>query len=39
VQDKCVHFLQQLGYEMIHTGRHNKYMDGLDDYIAIHKSK
>ena len=39
VQEKCVHFLEQLGYQLQHTGKHNKYMDGLDDYIAIHKSK
>jgi FkbM family methyltransferase len=39
VRDKCVHFLQQLGYQVVHTGKYNKYMDGLDDYIAIHKSK
>jgi FkbM family methyltransferase len=39
VQDKCVHFLQELGYHLQHTGKHNKHMDGLDDYIAIHKSK
>ena len=39
VQEKCVHFLEQLGYRLQHTGKHNKYMDGLDDYIAVHKSK
>ncbi len=39
VQEKCVHFLQELGYQLQHTGKHNKHMDGLDDYIAIHKSK
>jgi FkbM family methyltransferase len=39
VQEKCVHFLQELGYQLKHTGKHNKYMAGLDDYIAIHKSK
>ena len=39
VQEKCVHFLEQLGYQLQHTGKHNKYMDGLDDYIAVHKSK
>jgi FkbM family methyltransferase len=39
VQEKCVLFLQELGYHLQHTGKHNKYMDGLDDYIAIHKSK
>ena len=39
VQEKCVGFLKELGYDLQHTGRHNKHMDGLDDYIAIHKSK
>ncbi len=39
VQEKCFNFLKELGYDLQHTGRHNKYMDGLDDYIAIHKSK
>ena len=39
VQTKCVNFLKELGYDLQHTGRHIKYMDGLDDYIAIHKSK
>ncbi len=39
VQEKCVAFLTGLGYQVQHTGKHNKYMDGLDDYIAIHSSK
>ena len=39
VQEKCLSFLKELGYDLQHTGRHNKYMVGLDDYIAIHKSK
>jgi len=39
VQEKCIQFLSGLGYQLQHTGKHNKYMDGLDDYIAIHKSK
>jgi FkbM family methyltransferase len=39
VQDKCVKFLQELGYQLQHTGNYHKYMDGIDDYIAIHKSK
>lgn len=38
VQKKCVTFLNELGYYLQHTGRHNKHMAGLDDYIAIHKS-
>jgi FkbM family methyltransferase len=39
VQKKCVNFLEELGYELQHTGKHNKYISGLDDYIAIHKNK
>ena len=39
VQEKCTSFLKELGYHLQHTGRHNKHMDGLDDYIAIHKNK
>lgn len=39
VQEKCVSFLKQLGYHLQHTGNYHKYADGLDDYIAIHKSK
>jgi FkbM family methyltransferase len=39
VQEKCVSFLLQLGYQLQHTGNYHKYIDGLDDYIAIHKSK
>ncbi|MBK6379327.1 MAG: FkbM family methyltransferase [Chitinophagaceae bacterium] len=39
VQDRCVQFLKDLGYHLQHTGKHNKNMDGLDDYIAVHKSK
>lgn len=39
VQDDCVCFLEELGYQLTHTGNHNKNMAGLDDYIAIHKSK
>lgn len=39
VQEKCFSFLKELGYHLKHTGTHNKYMEGLDDYIAIHKSK
>lgn len=39
VQEKCVQFLTELGYQLQHTGNYNKYIDGLDDYIAIHKSK
>ncbi len=39
VQQKCVDFLHELGYDLKHTGSFNKYISGLDDYIAIHKSK
>lgn len=39
VKDKCVNLLQQLGYILKHTGSHNKQLAGLDDYIAVHKSR
>lgn len=39
VQEKCVQLLNGLGYQLHHTGKHNKHIEGLDDYIAIHKSK
>ena len=39
VRQKCVQFLEELGYHLQYTGKHNKHMAGLDDYIAIHKSK
>ncbi len=39
VKDKCVQFLQQLGYQLHHTGNYNKQLAGLDDYIAIHESR
>jgi FkbM family methyltransferase len=39
VQQKCIDLLKDLGYELKHTGRHNKHMAGLDDYIAKHKDK
>jgi FkbM family methyltransferase len=39
VKDKCVNFLQQLGYHLQHTGYYNKQLEGLDDYIAIHQSR
>lgn len=39
VKDKCVAFLQQLGYRLTHTGNHNKQLVGLDDYIAVHESR
>ena len=39
VKEKCIYFLEELGYDMKHTGMYHKYTEGLDDYIAIHKSK
>ncbi len=39
VKDKCVNFLQELGYRLQHTGNYNKQLEGLDDYIAIHESR
>ena len=39
ISGKCVAFLQQLGYQLTHTGGHNKQLAGLDDYIAVHKSR
>ncbi len=39
VQQKCVALLQELGYQLQHTGEYHKYMDGIDNYIAIHNSK
>lgn len=39
VQKQCVGFLQNLGYELTKLKSHNKVIDGLDDYIAIHSSK
>ena len=39
VRDKCLQFLQNLGYEMKHTGLHNKQIAGIDDYIAIYTGR
>lgn len=39
VREKCVSFLKELGYELQHTGMYHVYIEGLDNYIAIHKSK
>lgn len=39
VKDKCITLLEELGYQLTHTGGHNKNLPGLDDYIAIHKTK
>ena len=35
VRENCVRFLESLGYVLQHTGKHNKRMEGLDDYVAI----
>ncbi|MEI9956355.1 MAG: hypothetical protein WDM90_08655 [Ferruginibacter sp.] len=39
IKEKCITYLQDLNYVLMHTGYHNKTIDGLDDYIAIHKEK
>lgn len=39
VKDQCIHFLTELGYTLKHTGRYNKQVPGLDDYIAVHQTK
>lgn len=39
VKENCVHFLEALGYQLTHTGNHNKQVPGLDDYIAVHPGK
>jgi FkbM family methyltransferase len=39
VQAKCVLFLEELGYHLQHTGTYHVYIEGLDNYIAIHKSR
>lgn len=39
VQAKCINFLEEMGYQLQHTGMYHVYIDGLDNYIAIHKSK
>ncbi|MBL0055586.1 MAG: FkbM family methyltransferase [Chitinophagaceae bacterium] len=35
VKEECIRYLQDLGYTLQHTGRHNKQLPGLDDYIAL----
>ena len=35
IKDACVHFLQDLGYTLQHTGKHNKQLNGLDDFICL----
>jgi FkbM family methyltransferase len=37
IKEKCLTYLETLGYTITHTGYHNKTMEGLDDYLAIHK--
>jgi len=39
IKEKCMHYLEELGYALKHTGYHNKTKAGLDDYIAVHKEK
>lgn len=39
IKEKCITFLEELGYVLEHTGYHNKAKAGLDDYIAVHKEK
>lgn len=39
VKDACVDFLTAMGYVLQHTGYHNKYMAGLDDFIAEHPGR
>ncbi len=37
VQQQCKDFLEALGYRLTHLPTYNKYISGLDDYIAIHE--
>lgn len=39
IKEKCISFLEEIGYVIKHTGYHNKTKEGLDDYIAIYKQK
>ncbi|HMK03929.1 MAG TPA: FkbM family methyltransferase [Ferruginibacter sp.] len=39
VKDDCIRFLEDLGYTLKHTGWHNRHMEGIDDYIAVHKDR
>jgi FkbM family methyltransferase len=39
IKEKCITYLEELGYVLKHTGHHNKTMEGLDDYLAVHKEK
>lgn len=37
IKEKCISFLENLGYVLEHAGKHNKQAEGLDDFIAIHR--
>jgi hypothetical protein len=37
IQEKCVSFLKELGYELRQLDNGNKIMPGLEDFIAVHK--
>ena len=39
VNARCVQLLQELGYNVKHTGHYHKHLPGLDDYIAVHQTK
>lgn len=39
ISQKCVQYLEELGYVLKHTGYQNKAMAGLDDYLVVHKEK
>jgi len=39
IKDKCVNYLEDMGYVLQHTGYLNKSKAGLDDFIAVHKDK
>lgn len=38
VKQNCVSFLQGLGYRLVQLPSHNKHVEGLDDYLAIHET-
>jgi FkbM family methyltransferase len=39
IKDKCMRYLEDMGYVLQHTGYHNKSKAGLDDFIAVYKDK
>jgi len=39
VKSNCIKFLEELGYTLEHTGWHNRHMEGIEDYIAVHQSR